>query len=113
MSDESPTLRAQIIEAMRPYESRLIPANAELVFDEAIMPVLQKAMDAGALLVSKNTGPRISVPDAVKRFLDGILSLATQVQKLEATVSKRELLNMIYSMAANAASARTDIDAAS
>lgn len=112
MSSDSLTLRDQIISAIDhhadEHESIL---NAFDLFDEAIMPVLQKAMDAGELLVSRNTQPRTPIPEAVKAWIEGVINLCTQVDVAQHTVSKRQLLKLFRVVGEQATRAKADIDA--
>lgn len=104
-----PNLRTQIVDAMRPYfiQGSHIPLP-ETVFDQAVMPVLQKAMDAGQLLVGRNTATRIPVHEAVITFLQGMRNFRNRVRENEATVSKRQLLTMLNQLGDDAERALKD-----
>lgn len=103
------SLRKQLIDAMC---FKLQRNEAEKLFDVAVWPVLDAAMTAGELLVSRNTQPTVSVPEAVQTWLEGVLKVVAEVRAVEATVSKRELLVLLYKMEQNGAKALADINGA-
>jgi hypothetical protein len=98
-----PSLRDQIIDAMEAHPDwifyqgeLLVPTTAAAMFDEAIMPVLQKAMDAGELLVGRNTKDRTPVHQGIVAWLELVTAHVTMIQMNEATISKRKALEVIY-----------------
>lgn len=101
-----PSLREQILEQMRPYLDRGL--KAEEIFDRGIMPVLQRAMDAGTLLVGRNTKDRIPMHTAVMHWLEEVAGHVMMIRKEEATVSRRQLLKIIYQFGDNAERALSD-----
>lgn len=106
---KTPTnLRDQLIEAINAYED--FPGNVwgEHLFDSAIMPVLQKAMDAGTLLVGRNTKDRIPVHTAVMRWIEEVVGHVMMIRKEEAVISRRQLLKIIYQFGDNAERALSD-----
>lgn len=107
-----PSLRTQIIEAMRnsccEYCGKEGTINVEAMFDNAIYPVLEKAMDAGALLVGRNTKDRIPVHKAVLDWLQAVESHVQFIERNESTVSKRSLLKVIYQLGKSASNALHD-----
>lgn len=98
MTDKTPpSLRAQIIEAIEKFNI-LVDSDDSIaadMFDRAIMPVLQKAMDAGQLLVGRNTKDRIPVHTAVMRWLEQVVGHVRMIEQEEATISRRQLLKII------------------
>lgn len=100
------SLKEQLIASL---EQRLGRLMAESVFQRDIWPVLDAAMTAGELLVSRNTQPTVSVPEAVQTWLEGVLKVVAEVRAVEATVSKRELLTLLYKLEMNGAKALADI----
>lgn len=109
MTGPKDNLRHELIEAIACHEGW--EESAVALFDEAIMPILQAAMDKGQLLVSRTSKERIPVPVAMMTWIDGVLHLATQVMEQRNTISKRQLLKIFFSMAQNAAKAKADIEA--
>lgn len=112
------SLRKQIIDAMAEFGRReygwsedTIVAYVDDMFDVAIMPVLEAAMKAGVLLVHRATVPQKPVPDAIMQWLESCLHIVATVRPLEPTVSKRELLNMLYQLEKGAAEAVKDAKA--
>jgi len=102
MSDKTPlSLRTQIIDAMNTHAAaqgwaeRTPDFNADM-FDQAIMPVLQRAMDAGALLVGRNTKDRIPVHVAVREWMRKVQLHVDYIRSHEAVISKRQALKVIY-----------------
>jgi len=94
------SLRKQILDAMNKHTSRMgCDGGANVfnatIFDKAIMPVLKAAMDAGELLVHRATTPQTPVSDAIIVWLEGCCGIIESMQRVEDTVSKRELLTMI------------------
>lgn len=112
VNNKNQSLRAQIIEAMKDYGIDVSPCSPEMLFDVAIMPVLQRAMEAGELLVSRNTRPRITMPEAAKKWIAGMVGFAEDVRQEEAIISKRQLLSIIYNLGESAARAMADIESA-
>lgn len=114
MTDKTPpSLRKQMIDAMNAHAAaqgwadRTPAFNADM-FEQAIMPVLQKAMDAGQLLVGRNTKDRIPVHTAVMRWLEQVVGHVRMVEQEEATISRRQLLKIISQFGENAQLAVND-----
>lgn len=110
MKDKTPpSLRQQIIEAIKgaPAPDQEYGA-AECLFDHHIMPVLQKAMDAGTLLVGRNTKDRVPVHKAVMSWLESVVGHVMMIRTEEATISRRQLLKIIYQFGDNAERALAD-----
>lgn len=111
-----PSLRTQVIDAMNAHAKaqgwadRTPAFNADM-FEQAIMPVLQKAMDAGALLLSRNTGPRLTSNEAVKKWLQQFGTLMVRIDAQHPTLSKRDLLRVLDSLAREAHNALVDMEA--
>lgn len=103
-TDTGPSLRDQIIEAMTAYAEQCGREGytKAALFDEAIMPVLKQAMDAGALLVGRNTRERIPVPQAITRWLEEVSGHVRLLQHEEAIISRRQLLRVLYQFGENA-----------
>ena len=109
----SASLRNQIITAMDEqarlmgWADRSADINANM-FDGAIYPVLEKAIENGNLMLSRNTKQIIPVPTAIKNWLVGVISLAKQVEERQHTVSKRQLLNLFHALEEQAQRAYED-----
>lgn len=101
------SLRAQIIDSML-SKSEWSPGLAEKIFDEAIMPVLDAAMKAGELLLHRATKPQLPVSDSILVWLEGTCASLEQVEAEAATVSKRDLLNIMSHITAQARAALDD-----
>jgi len=106
------SLRTQIIEHMRPYfvSGTHIP-KPEDVFDQAIMPVLAAAMEAGELLLHRATTPQKPVDENILLFLYNMCASIAKVRTQEETVSRRELLNILYHLDESAGRAASDANA--
>jgi len=104
------SLRAQIIESMKVYcyKYKFYTLNEQMMFDGAIMPVLDAAMKAGELLVHRATTPQKPVSDAILEWLDGCCSVVAKMRAQEATVSKRELLRVLYQLDEGAGAAAAE-----
>jgi len=98
------SLRTQIIEAMRAYDIKLGRNDWSMddIFDEAIMPVLDAAMKAGELLMHRATTPQLPVNDSIMAWLQGCCAVIAGIHLEEHTVSKRELLKVLYQLEAGA-----------
>lgn len=103
-----PSLREQLILAMT---QRLGSALAESIFQHDLWPVLDSAMTAGELLVARNTVPQKPVHTAITTWLEGCLAKVHMVHDEEATVSKRQLLYVLYQLQDGAARALADAKA--
>lgn len=101
------SLRTQLIYAMTPCLGEEL---AENVFQHDIWPVLSAAMDAGELLVARNTQATVSIPEALKTFVAGTVLLSEQVKNKEATVLRSDLLKMVLHLGEQAKQALADID---
>ncbi len=103
--DTPKSLRDQIIEAMDNH-SLLYGRNEptiEQTFDEAIMPVLQKAMDAGELLVGRNTKDRVPVHKGIMDWMSMVCHhVDFIIRPSEAVISRRKCLDVIYQFAREA-----------
>lgn len=91
-------LRTQIIESMRLYcdKYKFYTLNERMMFDYAIMPVLEAAMAAGELLVHRTTNPEKPTAEKIMEWLENMCHSIAKVRDAEATVSKRVLLNVLY-----------------
>jgi hypothetical protein len=115
MNNNQDSLRTQIIAAMS-HEGRLqhgwstdtVEAYVVQMFDNAIMPVLTAAMEAGELLLHRATTPQKPVADAIMDWLDACCAMTAKLHGLEDTASKRELLRIIYQLEENAIKALAD-----
>lgn len=105
-----PSLREQIIDSITKHEGYGTSAreHAEILFDNAIMPVLQAAMEAGALLVGRNTKERIPVGVALLKWLEQVAGHVMMIRTEEATISRRQLLKIVYQFGDNAERALAD-----
>ena len=99
------SLRVQLIDAMKP---RFGDKLAESVFQHDIWPVLSAAMDAGELLVARNTTPQKPVHRALTEWLEGCLTVVGKIKTNEFTVSRKELLNVLYQLSDGASQALKD-----
>lgn len=114
-SDTGQSLRVQIVEAMNRYAKekgwadRTPIFNADM-FDEAIMPVLEQAMEAGQLLVGRNTKDRKPVDVRIKHWLEEVVGHCRMLEKEEAVISKRQCLKVIYQFGENAEKALTQVN---
>lgn len=109
MVNNTGSLRVQIIEAMRPYfiSGTHIPMP-ETVFDQAIMPLLLAAIEAGELLLHRATTPERTVDENILIFLYNMCASIAKVRAQENTVSRRELLNILYHLDESAGRAAAD-----
>lgn len=102
-----PSLREQIIDGMNAiakaqgWADRTSTFN-QIMFDEAIMPVLQKAMDAGMLLVGRNTKDRVPVQESIMGWLQQVIDHVAMIRGEESVISKRKCLDVIYQFGENA-----------
>lgn len=101
------SLRKQFIDALEHYPGR---GMAEEIYETSIWPVLSAAMAAGELLVSRATTPQKPVADALRDWLKGCITVVANLKKVEPTVSKRELLNILYTMDKMAQLALRDVE---
>ena len=99
------SLRTQLIESMT---GRFGDKLAESVFQCDIWPVLSAAMDAGELLVARNTTPQKPVHRALTEWLEGCLTVVGKIKANEFTVSRKELLKVLYQLSDGAAHALKD-----
>lgn len=94
------SLRTQIINAIEAsdhwHSYRYSSVKAELLFDEAVMPVLEAAMQAGELLMHRATTPEKPTAEKIMEWLENMCHSIAKVRDAEATVSKRVLLNVLY-----------------
>ena len=98
----------QLIEAMT---QRLGAPLADSVFQHDLWPVLDKAMEAGELLVARNTVKQLPVDTALKTWLEGCLVVIATVHQQEKTISKGGLLKLLYDLEASATRAMQDCKA--
>lgn len=109
------SLRIQIIDAMNDHAKaqgwadRTFEFNRDM-FEQAIMPILDKAIEGGDLLLTRNMAKRIPVPEAILGWVRGMQAFAASVKMQEATVSKRDLLRMVYSLGESATQALKDVE---
>ncbi len=108
--NDSKTLREQMIDALEDYRNQTGSDTTENYIDHGIMPVLQAAMDAGELLVSRNTRPKEHIAKRVDTWVRAVIQTAQNVHNNESTVSKRELLRVLYFLAEQAHAVVRDID---
>lgn len=101
------SLRAQLTTAMA---TRLGSALAESVFQHDLWPVLDKAMTAGELLVARNTDPQIPVHTAIRRYMNGCLSVFEKVRAQNSTIKRHELMQLVYSFEDGVRQALKDAD---
>jgi hypothetical protein len=99
------SLKKQLIDAM---SGRLGLGVAESVFNHDLWPVLEAAMKAGELLVSRNTQEQIPVAAAIKGWLEGCVTVMARIREDEHTVSKRQLLRVLFELDAVAQQALKD-----
>lgn len=109
------SLRQQLIEAIACHDSVIDKMNskafAERFFQEAIWPTLDRAMEAGELLVARNTVKQTPVDIALKLWLNGCIATIGVVREHENVISKAALLKMLYSLDENATRALRDANA--
>lgn len=115
MNNNQDSLREQIIEAMKRFDTSDGQFHPEVgegylqqMFDDAIMPVLTAAMKAGELLLHRATTPQKPVAEAIMDWLDACCAMTAKLHGLEDTASKRELLRIIYQLEENAIKALSD-----
>lgn len=103
-------LRTQIIESMKLYcdKYKFYTFNERMMFDEAIMPVLDAAMKAGELLVHRATEPQKPTAEKIMEWLEGSCHSIAMVRDQEATLSKRQLLKVLYILEENGLKALAD-----
>lgn len=97
--EHAENLKEQLIASM---EGRFGRQVAESVFTCDLWPVLDKAIDAGELVVWKNTIPQKPVHEAIKIWLHGCLKQVKAIRAEEPTVSKTEALRALYQLALGA-----------
>lgn len=111
MNKNNDSLRTQIIEAMQEYKLanyyRADVPESE-VFDKAIMPVLEAAMKAGELLLHRATTPQRPVADGIVFWLTSCQQIISGVRQVENTVSRREVLKILYELEESAIVALND-----
>jgi hypothetical protein len=113
VNQNTDSLRKQIIDAMtryalkRQWAGRSIEFNIDM-FDEAIMPVLDAAMKAGELLLHRATTPMKPINEGIVDWLDSCCLVIATVRPIEPTVSKRELLHILYQLEEGATVALSD-----
>lgn len=93
------SLRTQIIEAMQQHQYKTYcGASSQELFDAAIMPVLDAAMKSGELLLHRATTPQKPVNESIVAWLEQCCHIVATIHPQESTVSKRELLSIIYKL---------------
>lgn len=93
------SLRHQLVTAMA---VSLGDKRAQIVFDTDLWPVLDASMKAGELLVHRNTGPvQKPVHEAITAWLEVVGWTVMRVKADEHTVSKAELLKLLYDLDEN------------
>lgn len=99
-----PSLRTQLIEAINNHKIDLSSDTTigEDMIDTAIMPVLQKAMQAGELLVGRNTKDRVPVNQGIIAWLEHVIVHVVMMRSNEAIISRRKALEVIYQFAEQA-----------
>lgn len=102
-------LRTQIIDAMSKYP--MSPVMAEDIFDQMVWPVLEKAVEAGKLVVWRNTVPQKPVDESIKIWLRACLGKITLIQDDEKIISKAQLLKTLYQLAVSAEHALAEAEA--
>lgn len=94
------SLRTQIIEAITVFQGweygELNERDIDSLFDDAIMPVLEAAMQAGELLVHRTTTPEKPTAEKIMEWLENLCNSIAKVRDVEASVSKRTLLSVLY-----------------
>lgn len=104
-----PSLRDQLIDALVQDGSAFSHrSNAEAFFDARLWPVLDKAMEAGELLVARNTKPQKPVHEAVTFWLHEVVSTIERLRGIQHTVSKRGLLDALFYLQKSAQTALAD-----
>ena len=98
-------LKKQLIDAMAPRLGQLL---AESVFQCDLWPVLQAAMKAGDLLVARNTEPQKPVADAIQGWLEGVITVVARVKQDEKTISRAQVLKILFDLDKVAQQALTD-----
>lgn len=94
MNRNQDSLRKQILDAMNKHTGQMGCDGGSnvfnaTIFDEAIMPVLEKAMAAGELLLHRATTPQAPVPERVVQWLEGCLKvIAIMHQHKEITADE-------------------------
>lgn len=99
------SLRAQLIEAMT---QRLGSGVAESVFQNDLWPVLDKAMDAGELLVARNTVKQLPVHQGITQWLEVVGWTIQHIRNEEHVVSKATLLKVLYQLDESCKTALSD-----
>lgn len=100
-------LKEQLISAMENRFGRLL---AESVFQCDLWPVLDKAIEAGELLVARNTRPVLPVPVALRTWLVALIETMKVVHKFEKSLTKEDLLRNLYSLESSASKALADAE---
>ena len=107
--NNSESLRTQLIMSMQDYVSD--QRKAEELFDKALWPVLKAAMKAGELLVARNTVEQKPVSDAILGWLEGVLIVVNRVKADEKTISRAQVLKILFDLERVAQQALTDAKA--
>lgn len=91
------SLRTQLIDAL--VKSGRTQTMSEAMYDGYLWPVLERAMEAGELLVHRNTGPvQKPVHEAITSWLEVVGWTVSKIKAVEPTVSKRDLLKFVYDL---------------
>jgi hypothetical protein len=106
--NNSDSLKKQLIDAMAPRLGQLM---AESVFQCDLWPVLQASMKAGELLVARNTVEQKPVADAILGWLEGVLIVVNRVKADEKTISRAQVLKILFDLERVAQQALTDAKA--
>lgn len=88
-------LRTQLLDAMY---TRLGSTLATEVFDCDLWPVLEKAIEAGELLVWRNTQPVVPVPEAITTWLKAVVNKIDGMRPFMTRMSRKEALNLIIQL---------------
>lgn len=104
------SLRKQIIDAMQEWTNNGDGSQCgyDKLFDQAIMPVLTAAMEAGELLLHRATTPQPPVNEGIANWLERCCAVIATIHPQEASVSKRELLNVLAQLEEGASRALAD-----
>ena len=102
------SLEKQLIDAMT---QRLGGPLAESVFKHDLWPVLDAAMTAGELLLSRATTPPKPVDEALELWLTQTVARLETIQTYIHTASKAQLIKMLNDIRSSAENALSDTKA--
>ena len=113
MNKNQDSLRQQIIEAINDYlrqyrRTGIGEVDGTDIFDNAVMPVLKAAMDAGELLLHRATTPQAPVPERIITWLEGCLEVSGRMHTYD-DITAIEATSVLYQLEDGAHRALADV----